>query len=53
MNKLTKLFLRMVAWWVEYDIAMNRDRLAYLQEQIAFDEARLNYWQIKIMELET
>ena len=46
------LFLRMVIAWMQYDLVLEKARLAHTKHCIAADEAQLEYWRRELMMLE-
>lgn len=46
---MNQLFIRWIIAWMRYDIALEKKRLQHVKECLAQDEARLHYWQMKLM----
>lgn len=49
---MNKFFLKMMIWWMGFDVALTRQRLQECRDQIAHDEARIEQlqWQLRQME---
>lgn len=49
---MARLFVQMIVFWMGLDLAITRQRLQECKEVIAHDEARLHYWQLRLLELQ-
>ena len=51
-NIWRRQFVSMLLWWLEYDIALEQQRLEHLRRCIEFDKAKKLALQHELMQLE-